>query len=127
MKYKFGLNFQRDGNATEMGGGVTATTHTAETVYISHPLSSYGIFCFNEEGDLFLNSDWGFYGFSWRAFGDDFKDFLSRTNADYIVGKFAINYREVAGKKLPQHKQNHLLNLVSAFIKSLKKSLNDNK
>lgn len=44
---------------------------SAATVYVKHPKASYAIFCYNSQGDLFMNSDWGFMGTAWRAFGDD--------------------------------------------------------
>ena len=93
-----------------------STSRTAETLRVDHPESSYGIFCFNQDGDLFLNSDWGFFGYAWRSYGDDFKKFLGQTNADYIVGKFGINYQEVAGKKMKPHTIAHLTNLVNELI-----------
>jgi hypothetical protein len=94
----------------------------AETIYISHPEASYGVFCFNSQGDLFINSDWGFYGYAWRSYGKDnpFKKFLSQCNAEYIVGKFSINHREVSGKKMPPHREKNLTILVEAFISELK-------
>lgn len=101
---------------------IKITKNKAETVYINHPAASYGIFCFNKAGDLFLNSDWGIYGYGWRAFGPSFKEFLSNCNAEYIVGKFAINYREVSGKKLPPYKEEKITILVETFINSLKES-----
>lgn len=84
---------------------------SAKTVRIDHPEASYGIFCFNSAGDLFLNSDWGFYGYAWRAFGDDFHEFLQRANAEYIVGKFQINH----SKKLAPHQRKMLEILVNEF------------
>lgn len=93
---------------------------TAETVYINHPEASYGTFCFNSIGDLFVNSDWGFYGYAWRSYGKSFKEFLSACSAEYIVGKFAIEYRSVTGKKFPKHKEDMMLILVSAFVNHLK-------
>lgn len=94
----------------------------AETVRIEHPESSYGVFCFNSMGDLFVNSDWGFFGYAWRAYSGTFKQFLAQTNSDYIVGKFEINYREVANKKMPLHKIVHLRNLVDGLIEHCKNS-----
>lgn len=95
----------------------------AETIYIHHPKSSYGIFCLNEDGDLFLNSDWGFYGYAWRSFGDNFKEFLAGCDAGYILGKFEINYIEVNnGKKIPKHRKENLTVLITeltTFLKSL--------
>lgn len=68
----------------------------AETYHINHPTASYGIFCFNSNGDLFLNSDWGFYCYPWRGYGKDtsFKDFLRGCSADYLVQKFAIIHNQ---------------------------------
>lgn len=88
----------------------------AETLYINHPTSSYGIFCFNSQGDLFLNSDWGFYGYAWRSYGDDFKEFLGSTNADYILQKFELNFRQVYSKKINAHAKENLLNLINELI-----------
>ena len=34
------------------------TIDTAKTIQIDHPEASYGIFCFNTVGDLFITSDW---------------------------------------------------------------------
>ena len=78
--------------------------------------ASYGVFCFNSMGDLFINSDWGFFGYSWRSFGTDFKKFLQTCNSEYLVGKFGINYREVSGKKLPPHREKNLTILVNFGI-----------
>lgn len=95
---------------------------SAETMYISHPEASYGIFCYNTKGDLFLNSDYGFYGYAWRHYGDEeFKKFLSQCNAEYIVSKFSINHRDVSGKKMPPFKEQKLTILVNTFIEELKK------
>jgi len=79
-------------NQIIMNTEVKVNQQTAETIYISHPEASYGIFCFNSVGDLFLNSDWGFYGFAWRAYGNDFKEFLSGLEPEYTVNKFEINF-----------------------------------
>jgi hypothetical protein len=92
----------------------------AETVYINHDEASYGIFCFNDKGDLFLNSDWGFFGYAWRAYGENFKEFLSSCNSDYIIGKFGINYCETSGKKIPPHKEKYVKVLIDQFINHLK-------
>lgn len=103
----------------------TVRRHNAETIYISHPKASYGIFCFNEIGDLFLNSDWGAYCYAWRTYGADrpFKDFLAQCNAEYIVGKFGINFRNDAGRKMQPHETENVTILVEEFIKILKNDI----
>lgn len=100
---------------------VKLMVHTAKTVYISHKTASYAIFCYNSVGDLFVNSDCGFFGYAWRSYGDNFQSFLAQTNADYIVTKFEINHKEVSGKNMPKHRKDNLLILVAEFIAALKK------
>jgi len=92
----------------------------AETVYISTKDHSYGIFCYNSKGDLFLSSDWGMYGFAWRSFGDNFKRFLSGCNADYIFDKFDLNTKYLFTKGLPKHVRPHVIALLNEFINHLK-------
>lgn len=107
----------------EIESVATIKEYSAHTMFIRHPEASFGIFCYNDEGDLFLNSDYGFYGYAWRSYGDNFKEFLARTNADYIVGKFGINFRSDSGKKIPKFREEKLTILVAEFIKQVKKSL----
>lgn len=95
------------------------TVSKAEVVHINTADFSYGIFCYNDLGDLFLNSDWGMYGFAWRSFGADFRAFLAQTNPDYLVGKLRNNYRTTTGKELHKHTYTQLIGLVSAFINHL--------
>lgn len=102
----------------------TATVHisSAKTVHITHPQSSYGIFCLNDAGDLFVNSDWGLFGYSWRSFGNNkpFTHFLASCSIDYIVDKLSIDYFNMTLKKIPPHKKKHLLVLVNIFIERIK-------
>lgn len=91
----------------------------AETVYINTPNDSYGIFCFNSQGDLFLNSDWGFYGFAWRSMGASktTKQFLAGCNAEYIAMKFSMNINEAKERKLyEKHRMKHVLVLLEHLI-----------
>lgn len=96
---------------------------TAETIYISSRDTSYGIFCFNSAGDLFINSDWGFYGYAWRSFGDDFKKFLAQTNSDYLMGKLELNYRSTTNKKIHLTAYKALKQLCELFINELKQEV----
>ncbi len=104
---------------------VKIVTEPAETVYINTPKDSYGIFCFNSKGDLFLNSDWGFYGYAWRHFGGDFKAFISQCNADYISDKFEIN---INGRKAQtdytRYRMEHVKVLVKHLIEYCKSTVN---
>ncbi len=100
-------------------GNYSTRKHTAETVYISHPNASYGIFCYNSVGDLFLNSDYGMYGYAWRSFGDDFKSFLAQINSDYLMGKLEMNYRSTTSKKIPKYSYDKVKILCEAFIEHM--------
>lgn len=98
----------------------------ATTVYINHPEASYAIFCFNEYGDLFMNSDWGFYGYAWRHYGDrTFKEFLQGLNSDYLVGKFAINFNQDRPSKqwLKGIQKENVTKLIELFLTEIKKQL----
>lgn len=103
---------------------VKVINEPAETVYISTPNDSYGIFCFNSKGDLFLNSDWGFYGYCWRAYGEDFKKFIAQCNSDYIADKFYINLEgDKARKDYEKFRKSHVKVLVSHLIQYCKSNL----
>jgi len=103
---------------------VQITKDKAETYHIDHPISSYGIFCFNNKGDLFLQSDWGLYGYSWRAFGKNFKEFIAQCEPDYILQKFFINFNEIGGKKDRWRSSSvHVRILIIELIKELKNEI----
>lgn len=101
----------------------TIKKEQAATYFIRHEKYSYGIFCINESGDLFLNSDYGMYGFAWRAFGDNFKEFLCTTNSDYIYDKFDTNARYLCQKGLPKNTREPVKALLDAFREHLKTEL----
>lgn len=101
---------------------IKGTPITAETIHINHPEASYGIFCFNEQGDLFVNSDYGFYGFAWRSYGDrTFREFLCGVNPDYMADKFELNYITTTGKAkgISKYWKEKLVLLCELFIKTL--------
>lgn len=93
----------------------------AETIYVQHPEASYAIFCFNSYGDLFMNSDWGTCCYAWRAFGENFKEFLKKTEADYIISKFAINWNFNNKEKFGGNREKHITTLVNMFLTELQK------
>jgi len=61
----------------------------ASTVVINSPETSWAIFVYTDNGDLFLSSDWGLYQYSWRSFNGSFSDFLKTLEVGYIVGKLS--------------------------------------
>ena len=93
---------------------------SATTVYVHSEDTSYGIFCFNNSGDLFVNSDWGFYGYAWRHYSGSFIDFLSGCNAEYIVGKFEINYGQTNKSRMMPIRKEKVTLLVKEFLLALK-------
>lgn len=96
------------------------TTDSAKTVQVDHPEASYAIFCFNSIGDLFINSDWGFYAYSWRSFGQrTFEEFLSECNSDYLLKKLEIT-QSGNGGKIYQNQKKNLVILIDEFINVLK-------
>lgn len=91
-------------------------TLKSHTIRIDHPQASYGIFSFNESGDLFLMSDWGNYCYSWRAFGEDFYEFLSTLQADYLLGKFETSHRQNYQKEIQPKTKVMVTFLIQAFL-----------
>jgi hypothetical protein len=94
----------------------------ATSYRIDHPQHSYGIFIITEKGDLFITSDWGYYTFSWRAFGDNFKAFLIGLGADYLLSKLESNQRQFLGvsKKINKRQAEALIALFTEFQEQLK-------
>lgn len=96
---------------------------TAETMYVYSKETSYGTFCFNSQGDLFLNSDWGFFGYGWRAFGRNFKDFLKQTNAEYIASNFARNWNANSKSKFAGRREQAVTKMIEIFLTELRKEI----
>lgn len=105
---------------TEKKIEVMVKRNTAETMYIRKDGASYGIFCYNEVGDLFLNSDWGMYSFAWRSFGASFKEFLKHADPEYIFDKFDTNSRYLYSKGLPKHVRKPVIELLQEFQNALR-------
>ena len=91
----------------------------ASTVYIHTPETSWALFMYNQDGDLFLSSDWGSYTHRWRAFGNvTFEHFLKGLSVEYFVGKLSI---ADANQQRTHNKQKEILTLlVGHFIEALK-------
>lgn len=68
--------------------------NTASTVFINTNETSFATFCYTEKGDLFLNSDWGNYFYSWRAFENDFEKFLKNLEIGYFFTKMASSFTQ---------------------------------
>jgi hypothetical protein len=77
----------------------------SESYYISHPEHSFAIFAISENGDLFINGDWGQSNFAWRSYGVEksltaFKAFLCDLDEGYWKGKMQYNLGYMDVKKI---------------------------
>ncbi len=72
----------------------------ADSYYIRHDKHSYAYFYITPTGQMFVDSDWGHYCFSWNAFGpESFKHFIVTMGADYFIGKLEKSYYEMKGAR----------------------------
>jgi hypothetical protein len=78
---------------------MTLTKRNCEQYQIELPGESFTRITICESGDLFIDGDWGYYCYSWRAFGKSFKEFLSDLGPDYLIVKFESHQLENGGKK----------------------------
>jgi hypothetical protein len=70
-------------------------------------------------------TDYGNFSYSWRAFGDDFKQFLLSLNIDYFASKMYGGMVYIAyGKKIEQGAQRFAEMILPALQKEIKKQLN---
>lgn len=101
------------------------TKGTGETYLINHNQHSWGLFFINEHGDLFLESDWGYWTFSWRAFNGSFKGFLVRIDDDYFFGKLLINHNQwgKGRSKVQKNTENAVKGLFGSLKEILKSEL----
>lgn len=83
---------------------------------------SWGTFIITEKGDLFINSDWGYWACNWRAFGDNFKKFLVEIHGDYLIMNLERQQMQFGGKRsIPGRKKEALFALFKRFQDELKK------
>jgi len=77
----------------------------AESYYVSHLDHSFGIFAISENGDLFINGDWGQSNFAWRSFAAEktieaFREFLIGLDEGYWKSKMEYNLGYMDIKKV---------------------------
>lgn len=96
------------------------TTTNGKTFRVEVQGSQWAYIMYNDKGDLYINSDWGCFGFAWRSFGKDFEDFLLSINTDYLLGKLESNLFEIAQKKINKNRQEHIAILFTEFQNELK-------
>lgn len=89
---------------------------------------SWASFIITDKGDLFINSDWGYWAYAWRAFGTDFRAFLADLGSDYLIAKLETNQFQmlrVGRKTIPKRSQEAIAALFAKFQEELKKELID--
>lgn len=92
----------------------------ALVIYFEHETASFATFCLSQYGDLFINSDWGCFMFSWRSFGSNFPEFLSGCDVPYIAQKLENMHRSSAGKAIPKNARANLELLIGGLLDVLK-------
>jgi len=90
--------------------------------YLDVPGQSWGTFTISEHGDFFIHSDWGYWAFNWRSFGENFKKFLVTLNAEYLLDKIETNQFQFYGikQKIHARKREAITVLFNEFQKVLK-------
>lgn len=106
--------------------GIKLSMGEARSMYITHPEASYATFMWNNEGQLFMDGDWGFYCYRWSSFGGiTFEDFISGCTVEYVVGKLAINWNNYASKqqRFGGIREKNVSIMVKEFLTHLKLNL----
>jgi hypothetical protein len=101
--------------------------HAAVSITVRTKEASYGVFCFNEAGDLFINAECGFFYFTWKAYGQSFSKFLLDSKPESIVEKLSITYQEISKKKITEKKAKDLVILITLFLQELSRQINHKK
>lgn len=98
-------------------------------IFVKTEKHSYGNFFIISEApgnvSLFLNSDYGLFGFSWWNIGEGTSGlkFLAECDKYYIVDKFETNFISSGGKSLRPHTADALRAQVEAMISILQEKL----
>jgi len=82
---------------------INVTKSTADTYYLCGPEFEWAKVIVCPEGDLLIQGDYGYFAYSWRSFGPDFKAFLSDITPEYVFQKFDNNATYLFKKGLPKH------------------------
>ena len=98
-----------------------------ETFTIRHRTESWAVFFINQDGDLFIESDWGYWTFSWRAFGGGFKQFLTQLEPEYFFDKLLFNHNQwgKGRNKVHARAEKAIKTLFECFKKVLEKDIAD--
>lgn len=90
----------------------------ASTVNISSQETSWAVFTFNDQGDLFLSSDWGLYHHRWEYYEGNFEEYLKKLEPNYLADKLSIT---TVNQSRISSKQREILGLlVTHFLDFLK-------
>jgi hypothetical protein len=101
------------------------TKESCELYRISLDGHSWATFAITDKGDLFINSDWGYFACCWRAFGGTFKRFLIEISGDYLIRNLERQQLQFGGKaKIKIHIGEHITALFSELQHQLQQELN---
>jgi hypothetical protein len=97
----------------------------AEQYYVYVDGQSWGTFTISAKGDFFIHSDWGYWAFNWRSFGENFKQFIAGLTVDYLLTKLESNQRQFHGvnRKISGRQKDAITALFTQFQSELKKEL----
>lgn len=92
--------------------------NVATTVYIHTEKTSWALFVYDIDGNIFLQSDWGSYTHRFRGFGNDIEEFLKGISVEYFVGKLSM--QDVNQTRTNKQQKEILALLIGHFIQALK-------
>jgi hypothetical protein len=99
------------------------TKDACEQYYIVLEEHSWNTFTISPKGDLFINGDWGYWAFNWRAFGDNFKMFIIGMNAEYLIDKIESNELMFDKNKMGVRRKAAITAHFKAFQDELKREI----
>jgi hypothetical protein len=85
---------------------IRATPGIANMLRIDHPTHSYCTFIFDNDGHLFVSSDWGIFDYGWGATGGKvFAKFLEELEVEYFLTKLETGSANSGGRLSDRHKE----------------------
>lgn len=101
----------------------TLTKTTCEKYHFDSDNHSWTTFIISDTGDLYIYGDWGYYCYSWRAFGKDFKNFLIDITPEYLLSKIESNASLHRKDKITSRQKEALLFFFGELIKIIKSEI----
>ncbi len=96
---------------------ITRTLNPA-TVVSARIGYEWSLFLYTNEGDFFMNSSCGTFGYAWRHFDGSFVEFLAVLTQDYFFGK--LEHSLGATRKINEASRKIIWSLFQEFIKHVR-------